>query len=193
MLTNVGRLLACKLIVGEYKFMKKQRLLIRTIILLLLASALGYTLYSNFFVSKEKIVVGDLAPDFVLTDLNGEKHRLSDYRGQGVFLNFWGTWCKPCEKEMPYMENQYKIYKDQGVQILAVNVGEPVFSVSKFVEKYGLSFPVVIDKGNQVLNAYGVDPLPTTFLVDKEGKIVEIITGTLTERMVQEKMELIKP
>ncbi|MDF0726173.1 thiol-disulfide oxidoreductase ResA [Cytobacillus sp. S13-E01] len=173
--------------------MKKQRLLIRTIILLLLASALGYTLYSNFFVSKEKIVVGDLAPDFVLTDLNGEKHRLSDYRGQGVFLNFWGTWCKPCEKEMPYMENQYKIYKDQGVQILAVNVGEPVFSVSKFVEKYGLSFPVVIDKGNQVLNAYGVDPLPTTFLVDKEGKIVEIITGTLTERMVQEKMELIKP
>ncbi|QOR65316.1 thiol-disulfide oxidoreductase ResA [Cytobacillus suaedae] len=173
--------------------MKKNRLVIRTIILLLLASALVYTLYSNFFVSKAKVNVGDMAPDFVLADLNGEKHRLSDYRGQGVFLNFWGTWCKPCEKEMPYMENQYNVYKDQGVQIIAVNVGEPLLSVSKFVDKYGLTFPVVIDKGDQVLNAYGIDPLPTTLLIDKDGRVVEIITGSLTERMVMDKMELIKP
>ena len=61
--------------------MKKYRLLIRTIILLLLATAVGYTLYSNFFVSKEKVAVGDTAPDFVITDLNGNKHQLSDYRG----------------------------------------------------------------------------------------------------------------
>ena len=77
--------------------------------------------------AKEKydvLQVGDDAPDFALIDLNGESHQLSDYKGQGVFLNFWGTWCATCKKEMPAMGRQYQVYKDQGVQILAVNIAE---------------------------------------------------------------------
>ena len=58
---------------------------------------------------------------------------LSDYKGQGVFLNFWGTFCKPCEKEFPYIENQYKHFKDQGVQVLAVDVGETEFAVNNLL------------------------------------------------------------
>ncbi len=173
--------------------MKKSRLLIRTVILLLLAIAIGYTLYSNFYLTNERITIGDTAPDFVITDLDGNRHQLSDYRGKGVFLNFWGTWCKPCEKEMPYMENQYQVFKDQGVEILAINVGEPVFSVTSFVDKYDLTFPVGIDKGNQLLHLYGVDPLPTTILIDKDGKIVDIISMGLTERMIHDFMQQIKP
>jgi peroxiredoxin len=173
--------------------MKKQRLLMRTVILLLLLAAVGYTIYSNFFIEKTKVKVGSEAPDFVLTDLNGEKHRLSDYRGKGVFLNFWGTWCKPCEKEMPYINRQYEVYKNQGVEVIAVNVGEPELSVKKFAERFNLQFPIVIDQQDQVMNAYDIDPLPTTFLIDKDGKIVKIITGTMTESMVQQYMESIKP
>ncbi|WP_026584172.1 thiol-disulfide oxidoreductase ResA [Bacillus sp. J33] len=174
--------------------MKKQRLVMRTVILLVLGAAVAYTLYANFTKDQvQKVAVGEKAPDFVLTDMKGEKHRLSDYEGQGVFLNFWGTWCKPCEKEMPYMNNQYKQFKDQGVQVLAVNVGETDLAVNKFSDRYNLSFPIVIDKDTQVQSAYGINPLPATFLIDKDGKVVKYITGEMTEAMIKDYMEQIKP
>ena len=78
---------------------KKNRLIMRTVVLFLLISAVVYAVASKEKV--EMLVVGDLAPDFELIDLEGNKHKLSDYRGEGVFLNFWGTWCRPCKKEMP--------------------------------------------------------------------------------------------
>jgi peroxiredoxin len=138
--------------------------------------------------------IGDEAPNFILNDLNGEEIELESLRGQGVFLNFWGTYCPPCEKEMPYMESQYQIYKDQGIEIVAVNVDEPELSVKKFVERVGgLSFPVVIDRGGNVLDAYNVSPLPTTFLIDKDGIIVDVITGGMTEKNIADYLENIKP
>ncbi|PLR84579.1 thiol-disulfide oxidoreductase [Bacillus canaveralius] len=174
--------------------MKKNRLMIRTVILLLLGTAVAYTLYANFTKGDiQKVAIGEKAPDFVLTDINGEKHRLSDYQGQGVFLNFYGTWCKPCEKEMPYINNQYNHFKDDGVQVLAVNVGESKLAVNKFVEKYNLDFPNVIDEDGQVQSAYGINPLPATFLIDAEGTVIKYHTGELTESMVKNFMEQIKP
>jgi peroxiredoxin len=173
---------------------KKRRLLMRTIILVVLASAVSYTLYANF--TKEargKVTEGDQAPNFVLQDMDGNKHQLSDYEGQGVFLNFWGTWCKPCEKEMPYMEKQYSKYKDQGVQILAVNVGESDFLINKFVSEHGLTFPILVDEEKDVQHAYGIDPLPTTILINPEGKVEKVITGTMTEKDIQQHLESIKP
>lgn len=175
--------------------MKKQRLLIRTVILLLLGAAVAYTLYANFTRDEvQKVEVGKKAPDFVLTDLNGEKHQLSDYEGEGVLLNFWATWCKPCEKEMPFLNDQYQAYKDQGVHVIAVNVGESNVAVSDFSKRYDLQFPIVTDKDSQVMTAYGVDPLPITFLIDKEGNVVEIHKGQIVaEADVTEMMEKIKP
>lgn len=174
--------------------MKKKRLLTRTIILLLLGSAVAYTLYANFTKDDvKKVAIGQKAPDFILTDMNGEQHRLSDYEGQGVFLNFWGTYCKPCEREMPYMDNQYKQFKDKGVQVLAVNVSESELSVNKFIDRLNLSFPVVIDKNGQVQTAYGIGALPATFMIDKEGNVVKYHTGQLTEAMIKDLMEQVKP
>ncbi len=174
--------------------MKKQRLVIRAVILLILGLAVAYTLYANFTKDDvQKVETGSKAPDFALVDLNGEKHKLSEYKGQGVFLNFWGTWCKPCEKEMPYINNQYAQFKDKGVQVLAVDVGESELAVTKFKDRYQLNFPIVIDKDSQVMNAYGVNPLPITFLIDKEGEVVKIHTGQLTEAMVKDFMEQIQP
>ncbi|WP_053367000.1 thiol-disulfide oxidoreductase ResA [Bacillus sp. FJAT-27245] len=174
--------------------MKKRRLAIRTAILVLLVAAVAYTLYANFTKEERaRAKAGDIAPNFVLTDLEGNKHKLSDYKGQGVFLNFWGTWCKPCEEEMPYINNQYKQFKDKGVQVLAVNISESNVAVSSFSEKYGLTFPILLDKDSQVMNTYGVGQLPATFLVDKEGKIVKYHTGQLTEHTIKQFMESIEP
>ena len=166
----------------------------RTIILSVLVAAVGYSLYANFTKDKvQKVEIGNKAPDFALVDLNGQKHQLSDYEGQGVFLNFWGTFCKPCEEEFPYIDNQYKYFEDKGVQVLAVDVGETEFAVRKFVERHELTFPVVIDQSEEVQTAYGINPLPITFLIDKDGTVVKSHTGQLTEEMVHDFMKQIQP
>lgn len=173
---------------------KQKRFLIRTLILSVLALAIVYTIYNNATKDKIEVLgVGDEAPDFTLVDLNGEEHRLSDYKGQGVFLNFWGTWCKPCAKEMPAMDRQYEVYKDQGVQILAVNIAQSNFEVERFVDQYGLDFPIVIDKTKSVMEAYNIDPLPTTLLINPEGEIEKIVRGEMTEQDIALFMEQIRP
>ncbi|WP_338470136.1 thiol-disulfide oxidoreductase ResA [Niallia sp. XMNu-256] len=174
--------------------MKKQRFWMRTIILGVLVLAVGYSLYANLTKDEvHKVEIGKKAPDFALVDLNGEKHQLSDYEGQGVFLNFWATWCKPCEKEFPYINNQYKHFKDKGVQVIAVDVGETEFAVRQFVDRHELTFPVVIDKKEEVMTTYGVNPLPITFLIDKNGTVVKSHLGELTEEMVHNYMKQIQP
>ena len=173
---------------------KKRRLLSRTIILILLGAALVFALYTNFTKDKnETLKKGSEAPNFVLSDMEGINHKLSDYEGEGVFLNFWGTYCEPCEYEMPYMDSQYQKYKNQGVEVLAINVGESTYAVNNYVSKHKLTFPVLIDKGKEVENAYNVDVLPVSFLINKEGEVVDIITGALTEESIQKHMERIKP
>jgi len=166
----------------------------RSVVLVFLAAAIIFAVYTNF--AKEKfdvLQVGDYAPDFALVDLNGESHQLSAYKGQGVFLNFWGTWCAPCKKEMPAMGRQYQVYKDQGVQILAVNIAESDLKVQKFAEQYGMVFPTLIDKTKSVMQSYSIKPLPTTLLINPDGKIIKIITGEMSENDIIGYMELIKP
>lgn len=173
---------------------KRKRHTRRTIILSLLAAAIIYTLYANFTKDERKVAaIGDTAPDFVLQDLEGNEYRLSDYRGKGVFLNFWGTYCKPCKDEMPYMDNQYQVYKDQGVEILAVNVGETNLAIETFQKQYNLSFPIIVDEAGEVQKAYGIYPLPATFLIDSKGNVVKYYDGPMDEELVKEFMEMIKP
>ncbi|MGE8204377.1 thiol-disulfide oxidoreductase ResA [Heyndrickxia sp. NPDC080065] len=173
---------------------KKQRLIIRTVILIILIAAVGYTLYASLTKdSRGKIAVGDHAPNFVLQDMNGHKYRLSDFKGKGVFLNFWGTWCEPCKAEMPYMVDLYKEYKKQGVEIIAVNVGESNFLVNKFIKNYSLNFPVLVDKSRDVQNAYGINPIPTSFFISPDGKVKHIVIKSMTRDDIQNLMESIKP
>jgi len=125
--------------------------------------------------------------------MNGERHQLSEYKGQGVFLNFWGAWCKPCEREFPLMDKQYQEVKEQGLQILAVNIGESDFVVQKFIDRKGLTFPVLIDDNKSVMETYNINPLPTTILINPEGKIEKIITGEMSEESIKQYMEQILP
>lgn len=162
--------------------------------LVILAGAIVFAILSSTARDTQNALkVGDVAPNFELIDLDGDSHQLSDYRGQGVFLNFWGTWCAPCKKEMPAMGRQYEVYKDQGVQVLAVNIAESDFKVRTFADQYGMVFPTLIDKTKSVMRIYNVKPLPTTLLINPEGKITKIITGGMTEKDIKEYMESIKP
>ncbi|WP_088043829.1 thiol-disulfide oxidoreductase ResA [Bacillus sp. EAC] len=174
--------------------MKKNRTLIRTLILLILISAIGYTFYINFFKEEEVISKGNNAPNFAMTELNtGEKFTLSGEKGKGVIINFWGTWCEPCKREMPFMNELYLKYKDKGIELLALNADESKFSVERFVSDYKLKFPIAIDKDQQVLNTYGVNPLPTTFFVSPDGKIKRIVTGQMTPSSFESYIKEILP
>ncbi|MCK6205718.1 thiol-disulfide oxidoreductase ResA [Bacillus infantis] len=173
--------------------MKRKRLVLRTGILLLLLAAVGYTLYANFTKDDTTIKVGSSAPDFVLETLDGKEMKLSDLKGKGVFLNFWGTWCKPCEKEMPYMETEYQNFKDKNIEILAVNISESNLVVSSFVERHNLTFPILMDRKSQVTDVYKIGPIPTTYLIDEKGKIQKVITGAMTQGDVREHLNSIVP
>ena len=173
---------------------KKKRSITRGIILAVLLVAFGYTVYAS--VTKDKVevlAVGNEAPDFELVDLQGNTHRLSEYRGEGVVLNFWGTWCPPCKKEFPLIERQYKSFEDQGVNVLAINIAESNFAVQNYFNELGLTFPVVIDKTRSVMTTYNVDTLPATMLIDETGKITKIITGEMSESQIAAYMESIIP
>ncbi len=175
---------------------KKKRSITRGVILIVLVAAIAYTIYNTATKDKTELLkVGDEAPNFELVDLydNNLKHRLSDYEGKGVFLNFWGTWCEPCKREMPAMDRQYAIYKDQGVNLLTINIAQSEFEVESFLNNLGVSFPVAIDKTKSVMTAYNVQPLPTTVLISPDGTVKDIITGEMNEKKIAAFMESIKP
>lgn len=174
----------------DKKVMKKW---LRGGVLLLLFVGIAYTVYSA--VTKEHrdaLQVGDAAPDFELVDLNGERHHLKEYRGTGVILNFWGTWCPPCKREMPAFNEQYEVYKEKGVEVLSINIAQSELEVSQFIEDYKLKFPVMIDTKKSVMRAYGVDPLPTTIGISATGEITEIVTGEMTAAHIQRLMQSVK-
>ncbi|WP_312125097.1 thiol-disulfide oxidoreductase ResA [Lysinibacillus boronitolerans] len=173
---------------------KRIRLFMRLTILIIMCGAIVFTIYNSLTKEKrEGIQVGENAPNFELVDMNGKKHNLSEYKGQGVFLNFWGTWCKPCEREFPIIDKYYQEYQDEGIQVLAINIAETDFTVNQYIERKGLTFPVLIDNSKSVMNAYNIKPLPTTVLVNPEGKIEKIITGEMSDQSILNYMKQIMP
>src|SRR5690625_2502618 len=127
---------------------KKKRYIFRSIILAVLLVAVIYALVINLNQDKEIYQVGDKAPDFELVQIseNNEEEviRLSELEGKGVMLNFWATYCAPCEAEMPYMESLYPEYADE-IEIVAVSLDNSELVIDKFINKYDLTFPVVHD------------------------------------------------
>jgi len=117
--------------------------------------------------------------DFTLPLLNGGTAKLSAYKGKVVLLNFWATWCPPCRAEMPSMETFYQQFKERGLEILAVNGGEDTATVQQFLQNNRYSFPILMDTKNEVNGLYGITAIPTTFILDKNGKIIVMIIGSL--------------
>lgn len=112
-----------------------------------------------------------LAPDFALKDTEGEEHRLSDYRGRPVLINFWATWCPPCREEIPSMNRAWEKMAEEGIVMLAINVGEDEDTIFVFTADYPADFPLLLDRDGEVIGQWPVKGLPTTYIVDPEGRI----------------------
>jgi len=117
--------------------------------------------------------------DFNLQFLAGGNTALSSYKGKVVILNFWATWCPPCRSEMPSMETLYQRFKDEGLEILAVNLGESADTVRQFIQNNKYTFPVPMDTNNRVGTLYGVEAIPTSYILDREGKIIARVVGAI--------------
>ncbi len=119
-----------------------------------------------------------LARDFTVPGLDARPLSLSDFKGKVRILNFWATWCPPCKEEMPSMERLYRRYRDRGFTIIGISIDKNVPAVGPFVRRLGLTFPIGLDPKSAVANDYTVRALPSSFLIDRESKIVAIALGS---------------
>ena len=138
--------------------------------------------------SPYKFTAGTPAPNFTVQSLDGRAISLQDMRGKTVIVNFWATWCAPCRSEMPDMEQLSRERGDELV-VLAVNVQEAKEPVRRFVEQYGLTFPIGFDTAGEVTQAFGVQSLPTTFFIDREGRVCAFNMGALNKSAMARKLD----
>jgi peroxiredoxin len=136
--------------------------------------------------------VGHPAPDFTLTDLDGNTFTLSELRGQPVVLNFWATWCPPCRAEMPELQAASERLNGE-VAIIGVNQGENAQQIAGFVQPLGFTFPMPLDERMDVSRQYLVRNLPTTFFIDRDGIIRYTQVGPLTEATLAQRLETVYP
>lgn len=122
---------------------------------------------------------GFLAPEFSLLGINGEEITLSKLRGTPVMINFWASWCPPCKAEMPTMQLAYEKYKDRGFTILAINATnqDNLDAAASFISDNGLTFPVLLDSNGQTTEDYQIRSLPTSFFIDRDGRITDVVVG----------------
>ncbi|MEK7439600.1 MAG: redoxin domain-containing protein [Chloroflexota bacterium] len=138
-------------------------------------------------------IVGSPAPDFTLKNIEGRDIRLSSLNGQPILINFWATWCGPCEIEMPAIDAAYRKYRDQGFVVLAVDDDEPLADVVVFFKKHNLAFEALLDPGTKVTDLYRVRAFPTSFFVGRNGRILSMQIGTMTEKQLEGHLERILP
>ncbi|MGX5583179.1 thiol:disulfide interchange protein [Bacillus thuringiensis] len=186
-----------------------------TIIVVLLCLA-GYAAYEQFgnkeqavkvkqekseaamkeIIARNGIEIRKSAPDFELTKLDGTNVKLSDLKGKKVILNFWATWCGPCQQEMPDMEAFYKEHKEN-VEILAINYtpsekGGGEEKVSNFAKEKGITFPILLDKNIDVTTAYKVITIPTSYFIDTKGVIQDKFIGPMTQKEMEKRVAKLK-
>lgn len=128
----------------------------------------------------------DAAPDFELISLDNEAVSLSDYRGQVVLVNFWATWCPPCRAELPDLVGYYHDHATEGFILLGINEQESAQQATAFLNSQGLDFPVLLDETGSVMGSYGVSAMPSSFLIDKSGQIVQMWTGMINRQTLEE-------
>ena len=148
------------------------------------------------------------APDFTLTDQYGEEHTLSDYAGKTVFLNFWATWCGPCQREMPDIQALYEQYGENEGDLVILGVANPktdenpygqdgtIEEIEAFLADKGYTFPTVMDTTGAVFSQYGISAFPTTFMITSEGNVYGYAPGAMTmdimESIVQQTMDSVR-
>ena len=152
------------------------RILVGTIGLsaILIGVGLCYSLKGDGSTNKTQrgtgLSIGSRAPDFALNDPQGKTNRLSDYKGKVVLIDFWATWCAPCQKELPLIQRIYDRYKDEGLVVLTISVDRQQSIVSSYMWENGYTFPVLL-ADSEVQLAYKVRGIPALFLLDRKGSV----------------------
>lgn len=145
---------------------------------------------------EEKVEVSSerkVAQDFTLTTLQGEQVTLSDYKGKIILLNFWASWCEPCKEEMPDMQRFSEKHPD--IAVLAVNLTSMdlgIDDVKQFVHYFGLTFPILLDEADVVGKQYNILTIPTSYIIDPEGRIFKEVIGPMDEGMMEELVSALK-
>ena len=143
---------------------------------------------------------GNLAPDIRFQDLSGTPVRLSDLAGRGIVLNFWATWCPPCRREMPMLDEFHANYHSQGLSVIGLAIDEPSGQVQRFIESIGVSYPIWVDasrsepgfdRSQEVFTRYGGVGLPMTVFIDRAGIIRRIYVGELSRGFLQSQADTI--
>ncbi|MNI50195.1 Thiol-disulfide oxidoreductase ResA [compost metagenome] len=148
----------------------------------------AFTIWSASVNETKEVKKGTQAPDFKLAALDGTTYEMVNFRGKPLVLNFWGTFCPPCVREMPALEKQSLAWKDKSVQIIGVNLNESPITVRSFLQQYNITFPTLLDK-DIVRKSYKVISYPTTFYIDSEGVIQDIFIGEMTENDIKTRIE----
>jgi peroxiredoxin len=137
--------------------------------------------------------VGDAAPDFSLELLDGSGFNLGDQKDRAVLINFWASWCKPCREEAPVLERAYLNYRAKGMEFVGVAVRDERKNVKRFVEEFGITSPIGLDRKSKVADAYKVFGIPKTFILDREGWISFISIGEVSEPILTKEIEKVLP
>jgi peroxiredoxin len=133
-----------------------------------------------------------MAPDFLLSSLSESKldlHKLSDYRGKKVLLNFWATWCPFCIDEMPLFQTIYDEFSSAGLEVVAINRGESASKAQSYSDQLKLTYALLLDKTQRVYGAYGGRAMPLSFFIDENGVILGRKFGPFTEPELRTKLE----
>lgn len=171
-------------------------------VILVVALAVGLMLYTGSKMQSSSVgpstpsrltggnVSGLTAPDFELQRLDGSTLKLSSLRGKAVVLNFWATWCAPCKIEMPWLAEFHKQYGPQGVEVIGIAMDENTDKVRDFVKETGATHTILLGT-EEVGDAYGgVQFLPATFYIDRDGKVVDRVFGLVSRSEIEDKIKL---
>jgi cytochrome c biogenesis protein CcmG/thiol:disulfide interchange protein DsbE len=162
--------------------------LARYAIVLIAVGFIALLAYGLMTAGDDRIDSG-LAPNFTLTSFEGDTYRLSDLAGQVVVLNFWATWCVSCKDEADDIERVWRTYQDQGVQFLGIDYLDQEPLNLEWIERYGITYPNGPDIQGRIYNAYGVQGLPETFVINRNGEVAKVFVGPLTEQQLVAEIE----
>ncbi len=121
--------------------------------------------------SLTRVEGAPMAPDFSLPDMDGQQHKLSDFHGKTVIVNFWATWCPPCRAELPSMNRAWAKVKKDGIVMIAINVGEDEDTIFSFMGDYPIDFLMLLDQSSKVTQHWPIKGLPTTYVIDPQGHL----------------------
>jgi thiol-disulfide isomerase/thioredoxin len=173
--------------------MKLNKKITIIVLIILLTGTFAFSYLNNNDSEPDRpevgVEVGKSAPNFELTDLDGNSVELSDYRGEKIFLNFWASWCPPCRAEMPDVQKLHEENFDN-FKIIAVNVGENRSTAAEFINENNLNFKVVLDNSQEISREYLVRGIPTSYFLDENGVIINKISGVISYQQMLELAEL---